>query len=91
MLASDAIADEVIAPHDAGQLVDAVWEAYRDGLGDDDLAAAAEQVYAVGTALRYSWLQAWLEGTYGPQMTETRRPFVAAARGAFLERALTFL
>jgi hypothetical protein len=91
VLASDAIADEVIAPEEADQLVEAVWDAYRGGLDDDSLATAAAWVYAVGTALRYSWLPAWLAGTYGPQMQETRRPFVAAAHDAFLERALTFL
>jgi hypothetical protein len=91
VLASDAIADEIIAPHEAGRLVDGVWAAYRDGLGDDDLAAAAEWVYAVGTAVRYSWFPAWLAGTYGPPIAEARRAAVEAAHGAFLERALAFL
>ncbi len=91
VLASDAIVDEVVAPHETERLVEAVWEAYRGGLDDDDLAAVAERVYAVGTALRYSWLTAWLAGTYGPAMAETRRHSVEAGHGAFLERALAFL
>ncbi|HEY2353914.1 MAG TPA: phosphotransferase [Gaiellaceae bacterium] len=91
VLASDAIADEIVPAHEAERLVSAVWEAYRDGLDDDELATAAERVYAVGTAVRYSWLPAWLAGTYGPPIAETRRASVVAAHGAFLERALAFL
>lgn len=91
VLASDAIADEVIAPADAERLVEFVWGAYRDGLADDDLIAVAEQVYNLGTALRYSWFPAWLDGTYGPQVADERRPFVEAAHAAFLNRALRYL
>ena len=91
ILASDAVADEVISPEDAERLADVVWDGYREGLGDERLAAEAARVYWLGTALRYSWLPAWSAGTYGPEMAETRRPFVAAAHGAFLERALRYL
>jgi Phosphotransferase enzyme family len=91
VLASDAIADELIAPEEAERLVDAVWEAYREGLGDHRLNLGAERVYAVGTALRYSWLRAWLVGTYGPEMPAAREPFVSAAHDAFRMRAMHFL
>jgi hypothetical protein len=69
----------------------AVWDAYRDGLGDDELAASAACVYALGTALRYSWLPAWLAGTYGPEVAEARRPYVAAAHAVFFERAKRYV
>jgi hypothetical protein len=91
VLAFDAIVDEIVPSHEAERLAEAVWEAYRDGLGDDKLAAAAEQVYAIATAVRYSWLPAWLAGTYGPPVPETRRAAVAAGHAAFRERALAFL
>ena len=91
VLASDAIADELIAPEHAVRLVETVWDAYQEGLGDTDLAEAAARIYGLGTALRYSWLPAWLAGTYGPQMPETRRPFVSAAHAAFLKKALPYL
>lgn len=91
ILASDAIADEMIVPDEAAQLAEAVWAAYRDGLADDELATSAERVYALSTALRYSWLPAWLAGTYGPQMAEARRPYVAAAHAVFFGRAMHYL
>jgi Ser/Thr protein kinase RdoA (MazF antagonist) len=91
VLASDAIADEMIEPDDAERLVDTVWIAYREGLADDRLADAAARVYAVGTALRYSWFEAWLAGAYGPAMPDARRAFVTAAHRAFRERALPYL
>jgi Ser/Thr protein kinase RdoA (MazF antagonist) len=91
VLASDAIADELIKPEEADRLVNAVWDGYQQGVNDEHLAAEAAGVYALGTALRYAWLPAWLAGSYGPPMPDTRRPFVAAAHAAFLKRAVRYL
>lgn len=91
VLASDAIVDEVVAADQAEALVEAVWNAYAEGLGDVELRAQAAMSYALGTALRYSWLPAWAAGAYGPQPAQTRRPSVAAAHSAFLGRARGFL
>lgn len=91
VLASDALADEIIPANQAIELVAAVWDAYSDGLADTSLSAAAAEVYALGTALRYSWLPAWLAGSWGPPISETRRPGVAAAHDVFQQRALQYL
>jgi Ser/Thr protein kinase RdoA (MazF antagonist) len=91
VLASDAIADEMIGFEQAERLVEAVWDGYREGLGDEHFADEAARVYWLGTALRYSWLPAWMAGTYGPEMPDARRPFVTAAHAMFLQRALRYL
>jgi hypothetical protein len=91
VLASDALADEVVPPDEASLLVDAVWEAYRDGLADEGLADAAAEVYALGTAMRYAWLPAWLAGEYGPKPDERRSRGVVAAHATFAERAIEYL
>jgi len=92
VLASDAIADGLIAPEEAEALVDAVWDAYRAGLGDEYLVNhQADRVYSVGTALRYSWLRAWLRGRYGPEVPAGREPFLKAAHDVFRLRAMRFL
>lgn len=83
VLASDALADEVVSADDADALVREVWLGYREGLADDALAAAAADVYAIGTALRYAWLPAWLAGEYGPPVGEQRARGVSAAHAAF--------
>jgi hypothetical protein len=91
VLASDALADEVVPPHQAALLVDMIWEAYRDGLADEALAGAAAEVYALGTAMRYAWFPAWLAGEYGPKPDEPRSFGVVAAHAAFAERAASYL
>jgi hypothetical protein len=91
VLASDALADELIPATDAEALVREVWNAYRDGLGDDHLAHEAERVYALNTALRYAWLGAWLDGSYGPPLSEQRRAGVTAAQRTFADLALKHL
>ena len=91
VLAADALADEVVPSDQAPLLVDAIWEAYRDGLADDALAHAAAEVYALGTALRYAWFPAWVAGEYGPQPDERRSRGVVAADATFVERATDYL
>jgi hypothetical protein len=71
--------------------VNAVWEAYRDGLADDALADTAAEVYALATAMRYAWLPAWLAGEYGPKPDERRSRGVVAAHATFAERATEYL
>jgi len=91
VLASDALADELLPPEQAPLLVNAIWEAYRDGLADEALAGTAAEVYALGTAMRYAWLPAWLAGEYGPKPDERRSRAVAAAHAAFAELAAGYL
>jgi Phosphotransferase enzyme family len=91
VLAADALADEVVLPHQAPLLVNAIWEAYRDGLEDDALARAAAEAYALGTALRYAWFPAWVAGKYGPQPDERRSLGAAAVNATFGERAADYL
>jgi hypothetical protein len=91
VLASDALVDEVVPAAQAELLVDVIWEAYRDGLADEALAAAAAEVYALGTAMRYAWLPAWLAGDYGPKPDEQRRRGVVAAHATFAEHATAYL
>jgi hypothetical protein len=91
VLASDALADELVPPDKAALLVNAVWEAYRDGLADEALAGAAAEVYALGTALRYAWFPAWVAGEYGPPPDERRRRGAVAAHATFAERATDYL
>jgi Ser/Thr protein kinase RdoA (MazF antagonist) len=91
VLAADALADEVIPADQATLLVNAIWEAYRDGLADDALAHAAAEAYALGTALRYAWFPAWVAGAYGPQPDERRSRGVIAANATFVERATDYL
>jgi Ser/Thr protein kinase RdoA (MazF antagonist) len=91
VLASDALADELVPPEQSALLVDAIWEAYRDGLADEALARAAAEAYAIGTALRYAWFPAWVAGEYGPQPDEPRSRGVIAAHAAFAERATAYL
>jgi len=91
VLASDALVGEVIPPEQAARLVNAIWEAYRDGLGDEALAGAAAEVYALGTAMRYAWLPAWLAGEYGPKPDERRSRGAAAAHATFAEHATEYL
>jgi Phosphotransferase enzyme family len=91
VLASDALADELVPPEDAALLVNAVWEAYRDGLADDALADAAAEVYALGTALRYAWFPAWVAGEYGPRPDERRSRGAVAAYATFAQRATDYL
>jgi hypothetical protein len=71
--------------------VNAIWEAYRDGLADEALAGAAAEVYALGTAMRYAWLPAWLAGEFGPKPDERRSRGVVAAHATFAERATEYL
>lgn len=87
VLASDALADELVPPEQAALLVNVVWDAYRDGLADEALAGAAAEVYALGTAMRYAWFPAWLAGDYGPKPDERRSRAAAAAHATFAERA----
>lgn len=91
VLASDALAAELVAPEEAAVLAKAVWEAYRDGLGDEALAGAAAEVYDLGTAMRYAWFPAWLAGEYGPKPDEARSRGVIAAHATFAERATAYL
>jgi hypothetical protein len=91
VLASDALADELVPPEQAALLVNAIWEAYRDGLADEALAGAAAGVYALGTAMRYAWLPAWLAGEFGPKPDERRTRGVIAAHATFAERATEYL
>ena len=91
VLASDALADELVPPEQAALLVNAIWEAYRDGLGDEALAGAAAEVYALGTAMRYAWFPAWLAGEFGPKPDERRSRGVVAAHATFAERATEYL
>jgi hypothetical protein len=91
VLASDALAGEVVPPEQAPLLVREVWEAYCDGLADESLAIAAAEVYALATALRYAWFPAWLAGTFGPQPDERRSRGAVAAYETFAERATPFL
>lgn len=91
VLASDALADEIIAPAEAVELVGSVWAAYEEGLDDEQLSSEAAKVYAVATALRYSWLPAWIAGAYGPQPSETRAAGASAAHAAFHALALHHL
>jgi hypothetical protein len=91
VLASDALADEIIKASEAAALVAAVWAAYSDGLADERLSEEAAEVYALGTALRYAWLPAWVNGEYGPEPSESRRLGAAAAHEAFLELAERWL
>ena len=91
VLASDALADELVPPEHAAALVNAIWEAYCDGLADEALAGAAAEVYAVGTAMRYAWFPAWLAGEYGPKPDKRRSRGAAAAHATFAERATEYL
>jgi len=91
VLAADALADEVIPADQAPRLVNAIWEAYRDGLADEALADAAAEVYGLGTALRYAWFPAWVAGEYGPQPDERRSRGVVAANATFVELATDYL
>jgi Ser/Thr protein kinase RdoA (MazF antagonist) len=91
VLASDALADELVPPEQAVFLVNAIWEAYREGLADEALAGAAAEVYALGTAMRYAWLPAWLAGEYGPKPDDRRARGVVAAHATFAERATDHL
>lgn len=91
VLASDALADELVPPEQAPLLVDAIWEAYSDGLADEGLADAAAEVYALSTAMRYAWFPAWLAGEYGPKPDERRSGGVVAAHATFAERAADYL
>lgn len=91
VLASDALADEVVPPEQAALLANAIWEAYRDGLADEALAGAAAEVYALGTAMRYAWLPAWLGGRYGPKPDERRSRGFVAAHTTFVQRAAVYL
>jgi Ser/Thr protein kinase RdoA (MazF antagonist) len=91
VLASDALADEFVPPEQAALLVNAIWEAYRVGLANEALARSAAEVYALGTAMRYAWLPAWLAGEYGPKPDERRSRGVVAAHAAFAERATEYL
>ena len=91
VLASDALADELVPPEQAPLLVDAIWEAYSDGLADEGVADAAAEVYALSTAMRYAWFPAWLAGEYGPKPDERRSGGVVAAHATFAERAADYL
>lgn len=91
VLASDALADELVPPDQAPLLVNTIWEAYRDGLAEPALARAAAEAYALGTALRYAWFPAWVDGEYGPQPDERRSRGVVAANATFAERATDYL
>jgi hypothetical protein len=91
VLAADALADEVVPPDQAPLLVNAIWDAYREGLADEALARAAAEAYALGTALRYAWFPAWVAGEYGPQPDERRSRGAAAANATFAERAADYL
>jgi hypothetical protein len=91
VLAADALADEMVPADQAPLLVNAVWEAYRDGLADEVLARAAAEAYALGTALRYAWFPAWVAGEYGPQPDERRSLGASAANATFAERARDYL
>lgn len=91
VLASDALADELVPSEQAELLVNAIWEAYRDGLADEALAEAAAEVYALGTAMRYAWFPAWLAGEFGPKPDERRSRVVVAAHATFAERANEYL
>jgi Phosphotransferase enzyme family len=91
VLAADALADEVVPHHQAPLLVNAIWEAYRDGLADEALAHAAAEAYGLGTALRYAWFPAWVAGEYGPQPDERRSRGVVAANATFVELATDYL
>ena len=91
VLAADALVGELVPPDQAPLLVNAIWEAYRDGLADEALARAAAEAYALGTALRYAWFPAWVAGEYGPQPDERRSLAVAAANATFAERATDYL
>ena len=71
--------------------MNAIWEAYGDGLADEALAGAAAEVYALGTAMRYAWLPAWLAGEFGPKPDERRSRGVVAAHATFAERATEYL
>ena len=71
--------------------MNAIWEAYRDGLADEALAGVAAEVYALGTAMRYAWLPAWLAGGYGPKPDERRSRGVVAAHATFAERAADYI
>jgi hypothetical protein len=91
VLASDALADEIIEASQAEALVTSVWDAYEGGLADVHLAEEAAEAYALGTALRYAWLPAWVSGEYGPQPSESRRRGATAAHEAFVNLATRLL
>ena len=91
VLASDALVGELVPPEQAALLVNAIWEAYRDGLADEALAGAAAEVYALGTAMRYAWLPAWLAGEFGPKPDQRRSRGAVAAHATFAERATEYL
>jgi hypothetical protein len=80
-----------VPPDQAPLLVNTIWEAYRDGLAEPALARAAAEAYALGTALRYAWFPAWVDGEYGPQPDERRSRGVVAANATFAERATDYL
>lgn len=86
VLAADAVFDECVPAEQSAALITAVRDGFCRGLGDAELAAAAAEVFAVGTALRYSWVEAWVEGRFGPP-PEPRRAD-AARRGYAALRAL---
>jgi hypothetical protein len=91
VLASDALADGVVDAAAADDLVARVWEAYGQGIGDEELAACAAEGYALATALRYAWFPAWIAGRYGPQPDDDRRAGAQAAYDAFGRLASRYL
>jgi Phosphotransferase enzyme family len=91
VLAFDAILEGLVPFAEAEAFADEIWNTYHASLGDEQMGEEAARAYALGTALRFAWFPARLEGRYGNPLKHARRIAAAAAYQTFNNLASSYL